>query len=119
MNTSLRNSSVCVGPVGHNCPRLHVCVCVLLHGMCVHCPLCFCPHPARPRKHLSHAVWPQLTPVAKLEPVEVGGVTIQHVSLHNAGHLREMALAPGDVVAVARAGDVIPQVCLCVWVCGC
>lgn len=53
----------------------------------------------------------QLTPVAKLEPVQVAGVTIQNVSLHNAGHLRDMQLAPGDVVAVERAGDVIPQVC--------
>lgn len=53
---------------------------------------------------------PQLTPVAQLEPVEIGGVTIQHVSLHNAGHLREMQLGAGDVVAVERAGDVIPQV---------
>lgn len=42
----------------------------------------------------------------------IGGVTVQHVSLHNAGHLRELQLAPGDVVAVERAGDVIPQVCL-------
>jgi len=53
----------------------------------------------------------QLTPVAKLEPVELGGVTIQNVSLHNAGHLRDMQLARGDIVSVERAGDVIPQVC--------
>ena len=37
----------------------------------------------------------QLTHVAKLEPVEIGGVTIQNVSLHSAGHLREMQLGPG------------------------
>lgn len=52
----------------------------------------------------------QLTPVANLEPVQVGGVTVRHASLHNAGHLREMGLCPGDVVVVERAGDVIPKV---------
>lgn len=71
------------------------------------------PHHVFTRAHFPPLPLPglQLTPVAKLEPVEIGGVTIQNVSLHNAGHLREMQFGPGDVVAVERAGDVIPQVC--------
>ena len=54
----------------------------------------------------------QLTPVAKLQPVELAGVVIKNVTLHNAGHIREMQLAPGDVVTIERAGDVIPKVSL-------
>ncbi|KAF8060461.1 ligA [Scenedesmus sp. PABB004] len=51
-----------------------------------------------------------LTPVAHLEPVVIGGVTVQHASLHNVGQLRTLRLRGGDVVTVKRAGDVIPQV---------
>lgn len=48
--------------------------------------------------------------MAKVEPVQLGGVTVQNVTLHNAGHVRDMQLAHGDVVSVVRAGDVIPKV---------
>ncbi len=55
-----------------------------------------------------------LTPVAILEPVEVGGVTIQRATLHNFGHLQQIfggSEAPiGTSVLVRRAGDVIPQI---------
>ena len=52
----------------------------------------------------------KLTPVALLEPVEVGGVTVSRASLHNEGDVRQKGLRPGDMVRVARAGDVIPHV---------
>lgn len=52
----------------------------------------------------------KLTPVALLEPVDVGGVTVSRASLHNEHEVRKMDLRPGDQVRVARAGDVIPHV---------
>jgi DNA ligase (NAD+) len=52
----------------------------------------------------------QLTPVARLEPVQLGGVTVSAASLHNVGQLRALGLVQGDMVTVKRAGDVIPQV---------
>jgi DNA ligase (NAD+) len=55
----------------------------------------------------------QVTPVARLEPVQIGGVTVSAASLHNVGQLRAMGLVQGDVVTVKRAGDVIPQVVGC------
>ena len=51
-----------------------------------------------------------LTPVAVMRPVNVGGVTITHASLHNANEIERLGLKIGDTVIVSRAGDVIPQV---------
>ncbi|KAG2487402.1 hypothetical protein HYH03_013971 [Edaphochlamys debaryana] len=52
----------------------------------------------------------QVTPVALLEPVALGGVTIRRASLHNAGLAAGLGLHLGDAVVVRRSGDVIPQV---------
>ena len=51
-----------------------------------------------------------LNPVAILEPVEVGGVTIQHAGLHNFEDIARKDIRVGDVVRIKRAGDVIPHV---------
>ena len=51
-----------------------------------------------------------VTPVAKLEPVPVGGVTVSSISVHNEEYIREKDLKIYDTVLIERAGDVIPQI---------
>ena len=59
---------------------------------------------------LSHGRFGRLTPVAVMDPVELGGVTVQSASLHNLEDIRRKDIRPGTMVVIQRAGDVIPQV---------
>lgn len=72
--------------------------------------------PAREATTVVEAIQPsvgrtgQITPIAKLRPVEVGGVTVSRASLHNLDQVRIKDVREGDTVMVRRAGDVIPEI---------
>ena len=51
-----------------------------------------------------------VTPVAKLQPVAIGGVTVSSISVHNEEYIKDKDLRLGDTVLIERAGDVIPQI---------
>lgn len=51
-----------------------------------------------------------VTPVAHIKPVQVGGVTVSNISMHNEDYIREKDLRIGDEILIERSGDVIPQI---------
>ena len=62
------------------------------------------------RIDISHGRFGKLTPVAVLDPVQVGGVTVRNATLHNEQDIHRKNIREGAVVLLERAGDVIPQV---------
>jgi DNA ligase (NAD+) len=56
-----------------------------------------------------------ITPIGNVEPVEIGGVTVSNVSLHNWDFIAEHSIHIGDTLTIERAGDVIPHVISCAW----
>jgi DNA ligase (NAD+) len=52
----------------------------------------------------------RITPRARMQPVEIAGVTVRHISLHNYDQLGRKDVRPGDTVVVARAGDIVPHI---------
>ena len=51
-----------------------------------------------------------VTPVADLDPVQLGGTTVQHASLHNADQIAKLDLRIGDMVFVEKGGEIIPKI---------
>lgn len=52
----------------------------------------------------------KLTPMCRVEPVLVDGTTVSNITLHNDARVRELDIAPGDIVAIAKGGDIIPGI---------